>query len=62
MEQLSLKKIVEAENRAIEVIELENRTEESFTCPNCGGTAHVRKHPQFGYTSYCDNGCFTSRQ
>jgi predicted RNA-binding Zn-ribbon protein involved in translation (DUF1610 family) len=62
MTQLDLKKIVEAETRAIEEMEVENTEEKTFTCPNCGGTALVRKHPKYGYTSHCENGCFSSRQ
>ncbi len=62
MDHISLKKVVEAETKAIEEMTFENRTEATFTCPNCDGTVHVKKHPQYGYTSHCENGCFSSRQ
>lgn len=48
-----------AKKLAIQVMLDEQKTEDTFTCPLCGGRAHVHLD-ESGYTSYCESGCFTS--
>ncbi|MCL6442892.1 MAG: hypothetical protein K6T83_05440 [Alicyclobacillus sp.] len=49
--------ILEAERSALASLNADH-TSTTFTCPICGGEAHITLHEWLGHVSNCTNGCF----
>jgi hypothetical protein len=53
-------KIIEAETASLQSLDGSEDIETTYTCPLCGGTAHLVLHEWLGYESHCENGCYTT--
>ncbi|WAH38826.1 hypothetical protein [Alicyclobacillus dauci] len=53
-----LDEILKAEKSALTIIERDNATETTFSCPVCGAVARLQLHEWLGFTSRCENSCF----
>lgn len=55
-----ISKVIVAETAALQSIDGIENTETTYTCPLCGGTAHLVLHEWLGYHSHCENGCIAT--